>query len=142
MKVNEPAKCFLGHLYLEYIGSNLVLLNSDEGRYLQALTLASYKNTAYGEKARNCFKVGLQGKHFLIAFDGYLVFKLDPVDSLYKRDESSVLSYFETFVSKDLFMIVGKLLIYNEINASDHRHEPFKFNIVLKNSESLTNLFI
>jgi hypothetical protein len=142
IKINLPPRLFLGHLYLEYIGSNMVLLNSEEGRCLKTLTLSSQKKVYNDEMVRNCFEIEVIGNKFLIAFDGYLVFKLDTADNSYKRDVSSVLSYFETYINKDLFMVVGRLIIYNEINENDHRHEPFKFVIVLEKSESLTNLFI
>ena len=142
IKINQPPKTYQGHIYLDYIGSNLAFINPEDGGWLKDVVLYSSKVVSDGEKLRNCFLVDISEEHFLVSFDNMQVYKCGSNEQAFKRNEYSFLNCFETYINRGLFIIVGRFSIYNEINDNDERYGRFKFVIELEKIEKITNLFI
>ena len=140
MKINDPSKAFLGHIYVEYTGNNVILLNSNKSKAFRNVNLYNYVTDKKGGLIKKCFKIEAFGSKYIVCFDDMSIFKLNSKTNNYEIDEWSSLMEYETFANKDLFMISGKLLLYKEINDTDGRNETFSFNLILDNKEEIIKL--
>lgn len=140
MKINNPPKVFFGHIYIEYTGNNVVLLNSNKSKFFKNINLFDYLTNNKGGLIKKCFKMDAFASNYIISFDDMSVYKLNNKENNYDNDEWSCLMEYESFTNRDLFMISGKLLLYNEINNTDGRNETFSFNLILDNKEEITKL--
>ncbi|MEF3077414.1 hypothetical protein [Winogradskyella poriferorum] len=141
MKVNNPPKHYLGHIYLEYTGNNLALINSLEDKKLINVTLFDYFSSSIEGELNCCFKIELLNDLYFIEFREQTVYKLKKEIGKYQLDELSYLIEYSTFENRNLFLIAGKLLIYNQISESDARNEMFNFNLIFENKEEIIKLF-
>ncbi|WP_418509779.1 hypothetical protein [Corallibacter sp.] len=141
MKINKPPKAFLGHIYVEYTGNNVVLLNSNNDKFFQNVNIFDYLPDRRGGHIKRCFKIELLDSKYILEFENMSVYKYDEKANNYVVDDWSLLMEYITFTNRDLFMISGKFHIYNEINDTDGRNETFSFNLILDNKEEITNLF-
>ena len=141
MKVNNPSKAFLGHIFVEYTGNNVVLLNSNNDKFFQNVNIFDYLTDRRGGHINKCFKVEVLGAKYIVEFENMSVYKFDVQANNYAIDDLSCLMEYITFTNRNVFMVSGKLLLYNEINENDCRNEIFSFNIILDNKEEITNLF-
>ncbi|GGG52070.1 hypothetical protein [Bizionia arctica] len=142
IKINKPPKVYTGHIYIEYTGNNIFLLNSKKGRSFNSLHLFEYFLLNDGQSIRNCFKTELLGKKYIVDFDGHSIFKFNEESHTYEPDDWSYLIEFVPHSNKNIFMVAGRLRLFNEISAVDGRNETFRFNIILDNKEEIKNLFI
>ncbi|WP_040491518.1 hypothetical protein [Xanthomarina gelatinilytica] len=141
MKVIKPSKVFLGHIYIEYIGNNMIFLNSDDDRIFENVHLFEYISLKDGIRANCSFKIVLLGLKYIVGFKDMTIYKFDTVTNKYFEDDWSFLVEYETFTNRNIFMVTGKLTIYNKISESDGRNETFSFKLIFDNKEEINNLF-
>jgi len=141
MKVNHPSKAYFGHIFIEYTGNNVVLLNSNNDKLFQNVTLFDFQLDRLGGRIKRCFKIQLLGSKYILEFENMSVYKYDEQANNYVVDEWSLMMEYITFTNRNLFMVSGKFHIFNEINESDGRNETFSFNLIFDNKEEITNLF-
>src|SRR5690606_638258 len=139
--INNPSKAFLGHIFIEYTGNNIVLLNSNNDKFFQNVTFFDYLTDRRGGRIKRCFKIELLGSQYILEFENMSVYKNYEQANNYVVDDWSLLMEYITFTNRNLLMISGKFNIYNEINELDGRNETFSFNLIFDNKEEIANLF-
>ncbi|WP_147678858.1 MULTISPECIES: hypothetical protein [Flavobacteriaceae] len=141
MKINKPPKVFLGHLYLEYTGNNLVYINTNDVSAFQDIHFLEFFLVNSEIRVVCCFKIDLLGVKCLIDFATLSIYKYDNATKEYKYDDYSLISEYFPHTNRDITMIAGKLQLYNPISATDGRNETFNFNLVFDKKEEIINLF-
>lgn len=140
MKVNKPQKVYLGHVYLEYTGDNVVLLNTNTFNVFQDVRLFDFI-LVNRERVECCFKINLLGFDCLIDFSTLSIYKFHDTSKTYKYDDYSLITEYFPHTNRDVTMVAGKLQIYNPINETDGRNETFSFNLIFDKKEEIINLF-
>jgi hypothetical protein len=140
MKVNKPSKSFRGHIYIEYTGNNVIFLNSGDVGLLQDITLFEFL-LINGQRERCCFRISLLNEKYIICFESFSIYKFDIEANKYKLDDWCHLLEYVTYTNRDVFMVAGKLSLFNNISETDGRNETYNFNIILDNMEVITNFF-
>lgn len=141
MKINKPSKVFLGHIYIEYTGNNLALINSSDSSLFQDVLLLDYISINGGEHIHSCFKVDLLDTNYLIDFSRMSVYTYDRATKIYTHDDCSHVTEYRTFSNRNAFIVSGKLQLLKFINEDDSRNETFNINLFFDKKQVIINLF-
>jgi hypothetical protein len=141
MKINKPSKVFLGHLYIEYTGNNVVHLNSNAFSVFKDVRLFDYLSVNNDIRVECCFEIILLGIKCLVDFGTLSIYKYDDVIKGYRYDDYSLITEYFPHTNRDTTLIAGKLLLYNSISESDGRNETFNITLIFDKKEEIINLF-